>query len=526
MSDYQWDSDEFVLAPAGHRPPPPLEFTATAIGHDTMATNELTSDVGSGRVDPPYVPGLGILENPHPTIDPQGGNGNEAAPMPDIYLKVLDQYRLASDGKYYPRFSLLEVRWELFNGVEKPPKFHVYLDGVLVVVKEVNPISTWWVYSFNFVKPNTSYHWQVRAVNEANVEYLSSPIYHHITPSAELCHKLIQKVAVLPCIMPDTDKPALDPEWLQELVFSGEKSVYQFFKENSFGKFTFTGTVLDPVTLPNPTEHYYDVTDEGNSWKATRVIDDVRHLTVDNPDNNYDTYIVACVGFAANAFQSNRHQVFNGTLISMKDIAHEWGHFLGVNHAYLWKGEPDLVGPSVEKLYEGGYTVGLYGDSISPMGVSERHFTAYDKETFGWIPSHRIQTVTQSGPYELQAVELLTNFSPLQLKIPIEGVNNKIYYSIEFRYPYGFDAVPMSASDADSTGVVLPAGSPLKGVLVRLCHHYKLVPDHDLLGSGTFLPQHIVVEGAPFHDPHRNITISFEQFVGNSGVRIHVDLGD
>lgn len=160
------------------------------------------------------------------------------------------------------------------------------------------------------------------------------------------------------------------------------------------------------------------------------------------------------------------------------------------------------------------------------MGVSERHFTAYDKETFGWIPSHRIQTVTQSGPYELQAVELLTNFSPLQLKIPIEGVNNKIYYSIEFRYPYGFDAVPMSASDADSTGVVLPAGSPLKGVLVRLCHHYKLVPDHDLLGSGTFLPQHIVVEGAPFHDPHRNITISFEQFVGNSGVRIHVDLGD
>jgi len=121
--------------------------------------------------------------------------------------------------------------------------------------------------------------------------------------------------------------------------------------------------------------------------------------------------------------------------------AHELGHNLGdILEGDAWDCGPEVIGVRVQ---DGGNCTHIgYGDLFDVMGVATLgHFNAYHKETFGWLDSSNIITVTTSGTYTIEPFETATA-GPKIIKIPRDkdGTGKTIsWLYLEFRQLLGFD---------------------------------------------------------------------------------------
>lgn len=516
----------------------------TTAGDDQPGNPGATDTISAGgssdpEPDPPVDSDLGMTSKPPEIDNPQSpSNNKKPAHLPDILLWVQTPcLRAAMDGKYYPSFKGLTLRWQMKEGIPNPAAFNVYIDGLHARALTTNNNQTYWQIETAFVLPDTKYEVQIAAVDANENEYLFSPIYTHKTASATNCWRLIKRVGVLPCRMPDTQEPSITEAQIHQVMKDGMPgddtgfAVTNALNEYSFGQVQLEYEIFDEYVMPNNSDYYWTWNEDqmAKKWDSLLAFNDLKPITQGPSADEIDVWLVPIAGWEGGVDYRVRVVAMRPALFVPDDCIHEIGHHIGAPDLYNWTGPDDdenVVGPDLTDLKAGGWAYAIYGDHFSPMGGSKRHFSAQNKAVFGWIPNDRILTVTQSGEYELQAVSIKSNFAPMEIRIPIPGMNDKVFYTVEYRHPYGWDGYPVGWQPGEPLrlGFNVQNGEPFKFVLVRL-HWNALVKAEDVVGgpTTTFIPYTCVTPNNAFDDPHRKIRISWVDDAPPSAARIEVE---
>ena len=138
----------------------------------------------------------------------------------------------------------------------------------------------------------------------------------------------------------------------------------------------------------------------------------------------------AKVGTYGYGYGPQSDQPFNWTYFDYV-LSHEIGHNLGVYHANGWDCGANVIDGDCR-----GIEYGNYFDTMG-YGQSALHFNALFKELLGWISPSQSLTITQSGRYTINPLELASSQKKFA-KIKMQGSTLTFY--LEYRQPVGFDA--------------------------------------------------------------------------------------
>jgi hypothetical protein len=269
-----------------------------------------------------------------------------------------------------------------------------------------------------------------------------------------------------------------------DVMFNGPNSVNAFYAEATYGAVSFTGQVLDPVSIPYSGEGtcFYI------NWAVAAQQAAAAEYNVDFSQYDHIVYVLppcpSCHLDGVAAINGRNSWNF-GKPLEQGIYSHELGHNFGLLHANT---------PGVEG-----------GDFSSTMGYSDQlvHFNAAEKDAAGWLPPSRALNIESEGQYRLAPLESLSGFDPLTLRIDAAGSDDRYYVS--YRLPVGFDAnLPamfhnrLSVHSADLHGqitlrAVLDDGEVFAdaaaGVYIRMIDHFEQF--------ATFRYSTSPLEGAP-----------------------------
>ncbi len=249
----------------------------------------------------------------------------------------------------------------------------------------------------------------------------------------------------------------------EELIFNGQ--LQKFYKEQSYNKVSFSGTVVDWTTISNSSSgangafstcHAVDIFNSeiqsaitrngvalGNYSRVLFLLDGPgmaggcsgvgkSDVTVGN-----STYFLSqsWVGLRDYNIKSSNHP-FAWTRLDFV-MSHELGHALGVMHANGWDCGTNTIGGNCNHVE--------YGNVYDAMGDSNSlslHFNAFYKELLGWITPSSIVDITNSGTYTINPLEGVgLSASPQKLAAKIRMKNSNIYpFYLEYRRGLGFDS--------------------------------------------------------------------------------------
>lgn len=304
------------------------------------------------------------------------------------------------------------------------------------------------------------------------------------------------------------------------------KSVNNFIKENSYNKAWLGPTFIDWRTLPGSLASY-----NGNVFYA---IKDGMQLLDDEVDfTQYKTLVFIFLnGGGGNLFgmegtgfggyplpyttdASNYHA--SVVLLDHRAIfgvtpTHELGHSMGFGHASALTAvggpaiPPDLINLSPDKGFGATTSYHEYGDDDDIMGGGDGHVSTIFKNKAGWLVPGQVETVTQSGEYTLDQLQLPSSGVkmiklPLGKKIKyIHEDGDESYYFMEYRKPLGL------FETADSVQVRLK----------NRVYFYDGWAKRLNWGENTlrFVNADIVTADQPFIDPYRGIKIELLEKTG------------
>jgi hypothetical protein len=280
----------------------------------------------------------------------------------------------------------------------------------------------------------------------------------------------------------DTSQP-IDAARAKELVFSGPTSSNAYYQEVSFSSRSLVG-VVDPT---GDVFGWYtlDQTSSGCSYQAWGTAARAKAQAVGVDLSVYDHVVHYFPRVSTCSFSGVGQLPGPYTWIKQggsQTIAHELGHNFGVHHASSYRCRLDGVFVPVG----GSCTSAEYGDVFDVMGTGYRHFSGYHKETLGFLEAANVQTVTESGSFELAPLEQpALGLQVLRYQVP--GTSD--FYYVEYRQPFGFDK--FSASSAVSNGVLIrlitiPSSGVRQTKLIDTVPSTASVGDAPLLVGKTF----------------------------------------
>lgn len=308
------------------------------------------------------------------------------------------------------------------------------------------------------------------------------------------------------------DRPA-DKPWslsqAQSLVYG---SVDAFIRENSGGQAWLTGQVAGWFTLPLDSTQCDGFAIERHAKAAAAA--------AGHDLAQYDRFIFAFPQNSACGY-SGMGQV--GALpssswihnsLTLRTVAHELGHNLGLYHAHALDCGSTTLGSSCSSQE--------YGDTVDIMGYpgTVGHFNLFSKERLGWLASGNLLTVETPGSFTLQPASLQTSAAK-GLKIPrgSDASGQPAYYYVELRKPLGFDA------QITERGVV-DAGNIFSGVTVRQASPHNGNSGYllDMTPGSTFvdLKDAALTGGQRFSDPAAGLEILTE-WVDSTQALVSVD---
>jgi hypothetical protein len=274
-------------------------------------------------------------------------------------------------------------------------------------------------------------------------------------PSARLGER---KMVVLAVTFRDAPMAPIGIDELRDLVFDAPEGMNAFFREASYENVWFSGEVRGWYELP------IDCTKKEKILRAAVDAADAdvffplyehvliyfpfvpgceaglpRGRSVPEPVTTDDGVVVMSVAWVPHGYAPGAP-------------AHEVGHNLGLSHAQLKTCPHGTLDDRCAALE--------YGDDFDVMGGQRGHFSAYAKESLGWLTP---QVVDNGGTFELAAIEAPTTaVQALKLPAPKEGRCAQWYY-LEHRAATGFDAYIASYAPSVANGVLVHRGSACGG---------------------------------------------------------------
>ncbi|MCC2630813.1 MAG: hypothetical protein K0S38_622 [Candidatus Paceibacter sp.] len=330
-----------------------------------------------------------------------------------------------------------------------------------------------------------------------------------------------QKTAVLLVDFTDSGNRPFTAAQVKDLVFNDQ--FQKLFKEQSYDKISFSGDVFGWYRMPRSAnlQQYYPVC--GGLTDA-----EVAKLVADNGIKleNYKRLVIipyhpsmgggcSSVGewaMQVNGSTYNLSQAWIGSLqyAHVQDtsvsfpwdyfeyvLAHELGHSIGVLHANSWEcGSAVLYGDTCSHVE--------YGNSFDTMGTGSfsLHFNAFYKEYLGWFNSSDALTITGSGNYTINPLELASS-SKKYAKLVIPGSTDAPYY-LEFRNGSGFDG------KLNTSYLALNKNGLLINNIIRY-DYIDSIPMSRLLAvspTDDYGTRYSLRPGKTFSDPDRGIAIS------------------
>jgi len=298
----------------------------------------------------------------------------------------------------------------------------------------------------------------VEDINQDSFEVLNPGIIRPVTGGQQAIVILIKN--------PGSGDDLFTREQAADIIFNGQ--INNFFREASYNRMYLQGDVNDVYGWINSPECF------GYSQPRS-LIEDIMDLV--DPQINFSQYVGApvriiilidlgsCVtslpGGYGYALIGYRDLITEEGIITMSDsyngahlfslpyppppvrtinmnrgeatVIHELGHNFGSYHANALECDNEVIGENCDSIE--------YGNRFDTMGSlgwhgSASHFNAWFKELYGWLDESQILRITQSGTYQLRALErqnaiVAEIMQPNYPQIPS--------YYLEYREPIGFD---------------------------------------------------------------------------------------
>ncbi|HIH21166.1 MAG TPA: hypothetical protein HA222_00690 [Candidatus Diapherotrites archaeon] len=266
----------------------------------------------------------------------------------------------------------------------------------------------------------------------------------------------VQKTLILPVDFLDSGPRPFTKEKIYDLILAEESPFQNFFKENSYGKLSFSGAVADWYQIQR-SKTYCGISIGGDSDNSlskiiteSNIVELAQYSRILVLGNCYGTAF-GSVGkeslslggktyqmsysFVPGVAYLNENSVNNEFIWNSyyKTLAHEVGHNLGAGHANGWDCD--------DQVLRGNCTHLDLQNSFDTMGYglyNSTHFNAFYKELFEWIDEDEILTITQTGNYTINPLEAAGSAIKLA-KIQIQKTKETPFY-IEFRKGIGYDS--------------------------------------------------------------------------------------
>ena len=257
----------------------------------------------------------------------------------------------------------------------------------------------------------------------------------------------------------DESTPPFAISELDEALFTDTNSVAAYYEENSFNQLHLSGEVAG----------WYVSSANAANCEHNDIITEVEQMLIADgyTPAEYDT-VLYYVYTTGNCYGG--HAELGGRIIWYGDyssvvyedakaqIAHEYGHILGVDHA-------NIIDCNAEAIaFYDSCSVVSYQDFYSLMGLAYDlfHFNSVHKYYLGWfrqneivaldLPSRPVTHVTQ-----LHAVEGTERDKPMLIKIPKQDSGE--YYYLSYKTATGFD-VSLPTSELNGVKIIIGSDNP------------------------------------------------------------------
>lgn len=217
-----------------------------------------------------------------------------------------------------------------------------------------------------------------------------------------------------------------------------------YIRENSAGRSWLSGTVAG----------WYTIALSGSvcdSYSLRNQAQDAARLsgyTLANYDRLIYVYPKNACGYAGSASVGGKptDTYINGQF-DLHNLAHEFGHNLGLDHAHALECGATTLGSSCSSV--------VYGDSMDVLGKnngSEGHYNPFNKERLGWLKASEVLSVGASGRFDLLPYADLAGSGVRVLKVAKPDTPSDWYY-VGFHQPVGFEARLLDGSNLNVANV-------------------------------------------------------------------------
>jgi hypothetical protein len=249
------------------------------------------------------------------------------------------------------------------------------------------------------------------------------------------------------CKFSDSPAPPNDVNYYRNMtIVPGTKGLDDYVKAISYGKADMSGSVLHGWYTEAHTLAYEQAQDRGQ--RVRDCLDAAKTSPTDPyiPPSGQRVYVFTSPLVDLAGWENT--QAIGGDQTGLPEIAHEFGHGVGLNHSWsndvTWKDASWAGGGEYDNRWDLMSAGNVYVDPTGAFTGGPPDLDAHHLDEMGWLPKSRILTLGVDGILS-RTVTLAALTHPeasgyLLARIPFDASDRFHYYTVEYRTPDGWDS--------------------------------------------------------------------------------------